>query len=294
MTAATAPALSPDYIKPKRISLKAHPKLNEKWVQERIAEDPSILGLGDLVLVKKELQQPSGGRLDLLLADRDGDEHGEERYEVEVQLGGTDPSHIVRTIEYWDIERTRYPDREHVAVLVAEDITSRFLNVISLLNKCVPLIAIQMQAMEVGNHLTLVFTTVVDQFVRTEASDEPQEVVDRSYWEKKSQAGLQLADAYYEFVRGIDTGFERNYNQTYMAIAKEGRNFLSCKPLKNRLRLRIMTKRSIDLDVVIKNAALAVNYKKRGYLFYIEHDAPPTIIQAVKDSIKVVWATAGW
>jgi hypothetical protein len=43
--------------------------------------------------------------LDLLLQDADGN----RRYEVEVQLGKTDESHIIRTIEYWDIERKRYP-----------------------------------------------------------------------------------------------------------------------------------------------------------------------------------------
>jgi hypothetical protein len=27
------------------------------------------------------------------------------RYEVEIQLGATDEAHIIRTIEYWDIEK---------------------------------------------------------------------------------------------------------------------------------------------------------------------------------------------
>ena len=67
---------------------------------------------------------------DLLLQDADSN----RRYEVEVQLGATDESHIIRTIEYWDIERRRYPQYEHTAVIVAEDITSRFLNIISLFN----------------------------------------------------------------------------------------------------------------------------------------------------------------
>ena len=48
------------------------------------------------------------------------------------------------TIEYWDIERKRYPQYDHCAVLVAEDITSRFLNVVSLFYGTIPLIAIQM------------------------------------------------------------------------------------------------------------------------------------------------------
>ncbi len=128
------------YIKLERIFLQHHADLDERWVQARIAEDPTVLGLGDLVLKDKERSQPHAGRLDLLLQDPETD----RRYEVEVQLGSTDESHIIRTIEYWDIERKRYPQYEHCAVLVAEDITGRFLNVISLFNGTIPLIAIQM------------------------------------------------------------------------------------------------------------------------------------------------------
>ena len=40
-------------IKPEKISLQNHSILNEKWVQEIIAEDPSMLGLGDLSLKDK-------------------------------------------------------------------------------------------------------------------------------------------------------------------------------------------------------------------------------------------------
>ena len=57
--------MSVNYIKHETISLKAHAELNEKWVQELIAGDPKILGLGDLVLRDKERVQPRAGRLDL-------------------------------------------------------------------------------------------------------------------------------------------------------------------------------------------------------------------------------------
>src|SRR6266576_5735586 len=128
----------PKYIKLERISLQHHPELNERWVQQRIAEDPSLLGLGDLVLKDKERSQPRAGRLDLLLQDPESN----KRYEVEVQLGKSDEAHIIRTLEYWDIERKRYPQYEHTAVIIAEDITSRFLNIIALFNGAIPLIAI--------------------------------------------------------------------------------------------------------------------------------------------------------
>lgn len=97
------------YQKPERIWLKHHPEYTEKWVQDLIADDPSILGLGDLVLRDKERTQPRAGRLDLLLQVPDT----QRRYEVELQLGATDETHIIRTIEYWDIERKRYPQYEH-------------------------------------------------------------------------------------------------------------------------------------------------------------------------------------
>jgi len=45
---------------------------------------------------------------------------------------------------------------------VAEDITSRFLNVIGLFNGMIPLVAIQMNVLKIGDHVGLVFTTVLD------------------------------------------------------------------------------------------------------------------------------------
>jgi hypothetical protein len=124
-----------EFTRSERISLKLHPELNEKWVQELIAADPSILGLGELDVRDKERSQPRAGRLDLLLQDPET----KRRYEVEIQLGPTDETHIIPTIEYWDVERKRYPQYDHCAVLIAEDVTSRFLNVVSIpLSRCTP------------------------------------------------------------------------------------------------------------------------------------------------------------
>jgi len=57
----------------------------------------------------KERLQRNAGQLDLLLQDPES----LKRYEVEIQLSATDESHIIRSIEYWDIERKRYPQYEH-------------------------------------------------------------------------------------------------------------------------------------------------------------------------------------
>ena len=55
-----------------------------------------------------------------------------------------------------------------------------------------PLIAIQMQALKVGNNLTLVFTQVLDELLRglvDEDEDADAEPTDRAYWEKRATKG---------------------------------------------------------------------------------------------------------
>lgn len=43
---------------------------DERWLQDRIAEDPSLLGLGDLDVIRRERNQTSGGRIDFLIMTR--------------------------------------------------------------------------------------------------------------------------------------------------------------------------------------------------------------------------------
>ena len=112
---------------------------DEYWLQNQIFENPACLGLGELEAIAKERQQSSGGRLDILLKNSEDD----SMYEVEVMLGETDETHIIRTIEYWDNEKRKWPQRQHFAVLVAEHINRRFFNVIHLLSHSIPIIAIQ-------------------------------------------------------------------------------------------------------------------------------------------------------
>lgn len=200
------------YSKPERINLKGHPELNERWVQERIAEDPSLLGLGDLILKDKERIHPQGGRLDILCQDAESN----RRYEIEIQLGKSDESHIIRTIEYWDIERKRYPQYEHTVVLVAEEITSRFLNVISLFNGFIPLVAIQMQALRFGDQVSLVFTTVLNEMRLglVDEDEEGQEVTDRAYWEKRGTKGtLEITDSLLGLVNEFAPDLTLKYNK---------------------------------------------------------------------------------
>lgn len=253
------------YAKFERIILKGHPEFNEQWVQDRIAEDPGGLGIGDVVLKDRERRQPRAGRLDLLLQDAEEN----HRFEVEVQLGGTDESHIIRTIEYWDIERRRYPQYDHSAVIVAEDITSRFLNVIGLFNGFIPLIAIQMHALRVGDQVGLVFTKVLDHvgLGPVDEDEELHESTDRSYWEKRgSQRTVAVADRLLQIAKRLDPQLELKYNKFYIGLAKQGapQNFVIFRPKKNFIRFEPRLPRSDETQERLERAGLDVmDYDER-------------------------------
>lgn len=247
------------YAKFETVVLKGHTELNERWVQDRIAEDPSILGLGDVILKDKERIQQRAGRLDLLLQDAEAS----HRYEVEVQLGNTDESHIIRTIEYWDIERKRYPQYEHTAVIVAENITARFLNVISLFNGMIPLVAIQMRVLKFNDHIGLVFTKVLDQMTLglVDDDEEVQETTDRSYWiNRGSQKTVGMCDELLETVHTLDPKIELKYNKFYIGLAKNGQpcNFVVFRPKKSFLRIEPRLAKSDETQEQLENAGIDV------------------------------------
>lgn len=221
---------------PQYVSLRGHSIYNERWLHEKLLENPSLLGLGDLDVRASERLQPSGGRLDLLLSDPETD----TRYEVELQLGATDESHIIRTIEYWDIERKRYPQYEHIAVIAAEDVTSRFLNVIGLFNQAIPLIAVQLKAVIVNDTLTLVATQILGLMSLGTDDEDEGETVDRSYWEAKSSTeSLRICDHIIEMIGEVESSIQAKYRKHYIGLAGSGgvNNFVILRPRRNKYAL---------------------------------------------------------
>lgn len=225
------------YVQHQKITLRKHAEFNEAWLHDRIADDPAILGLGDVRVLDRERRLTGGGRLDMLLLDEDNN----RRFEVEVMLGATDPSHIIRTIEYWDIERRRYPGYEHVAVLIAEDVTARFLNVMSLLSGSIPFIAIQLDALEVNEQILLNFVQVLDQTeLRIDDTDDDTGggETTRQYWDQKAGKDLmRICDDVLSLINEAGrTPQEFNYLRGYMGLKSNNvvRNvlWLSPKPTK--------------------------------------------------------------
>jgi hypothetical protein len=224
------------YTKAQVINLKASPDYHEKWVRDRIVEDPSLLGLGDLLLKDVERAQPKAGRLDLLFTDP----LGMRRYEIELMLGAIDESHLIRTIEYWDIERKRYPQYAHTAVLVAEHVSSRFLNILTVLSQAVPVIAIQMTALQVGSYVILQFIRVFD-----EVHPEPAYPVE-DYSERRKEPGAALSSAILEecltILREIDptTAFDYKRDSVTLIVSGQSTDSISFFPQEDFVGIKAM------------------------------------------------------
>lgn len=196
---------------------------DEVWLQDQILANPSCLGLGELEVMTRERRQSSGGRLDILLKNPEDD----SMYEVEVMLGETDETHIIRTIEYWIREKRLYPQRQHYPVVVAESITRRFFDVIQVFSQTVPLIAIQAAVIEANGQRALTFSTILNAYEEPEDIEPEYVAHDETFWLEKASWTDETAKALLRIVRPVFTTAELNYAKNYIAISVNKNNYFS-------------------------------------------------------------------
>lgn len=224
--------------------------LDEKWLQDQISRDPSLLGLGELEIAGKEHHQPFGGRIDFLMRNVEAETY----YEIEIMLGTLDESHIIRTVEYWDVERQRRPTFDHRAVIVAERITARFFNILRLLNRAVPMIAVQLSVFRMGDAIVIHPVTVLD-VVEETADDVPDaERADRTYWEKRpNPTFLKSVDFVASLLRNSGFSPRVTYNRHHIALGTTGYNFcwFSPRAVANHCRIELRLRSGERRDAVL-------------------------------------------
>lgn len=268
--------------------------LDEYWLQQQILENPAWLGLGDLEAIARERQQSSGGRLDILLKDPEDD----SMYEIEVMLGETDETHIIRTIEYWDREKRIWPQRQHYAVLVAEHINRRFFNVVFLLSASIPIIAIQASLLDVGGIRALTFTKVLDTFEEVDdGTSLDDRKYDREFWLEKSPWAVETADTLKSIVDPIFGLATLNFLKGYIAIAVNGNNYMWLHRRsqgKSLLGLRIA--QPLQDEVAGLLDANRISYLKKTSSFRVTIDrssleANTAMFKEIAPFVKRTWTT---
>ena len=151
----------------------------------------------------------------------------------------------------------------HIAVIVAEDVTSRFLNVITLLAGSIPLIAIQIHGLQVGEAFTLVATRVVDMTAgQPDEDDDGGDPVDRTSWERRSSRGsLETLDRIMELVNEVQPGTAATYKKHYIGLATNGmaRNFMQFWPRKTTVVAGFRMDESEDMSHWIDEIGLTIH-----------------------------------
>lgn len=236
--------------------------INESYIQSLINDNPSVLGLGNLVVVEKERRQSSGGRLDLLLKDPEDN----SMYEVEVMLGETDPSHIIRSIEYWDIEKRRFPLRSHFSVLIAESFSRRYFNVIQLLGLNIPIIAIQIDALKVDESIVINFTKILDIYEEEDDSIDSVTEVTEAKWIEKAKWTIENMKHFCQAISEYDSEVSLRFTSSYVAISKNGKNIYGCYPKKEPLStlwFRTVEEEKVDkIKEILEKNNIEYNYNK--------------------------------
>jgi len=188
-----------------------------------------------------------------------------------LMLGSADESHLIRTIEYWDIERRRYPAYDHRAVLIAEDITTRFLNVISLFSGSIPMIAIHVKAIGIEDKIAVTFLRVIDSTrLRTDDQVAIANPTDRADWVARVGTGIvEIAESCLSFInQTAKRPRALNYNKSFIGLTDGVRvnNFVWFNPKMSFLRIGISLDPIEPWDKRLEEAGLEVKNRADGTL----------------------------
>jgi len=221
--------------------------LPEAWLERRIREDHTILGLDGISKTFSQRAYRKAGRVDLILLD----EESNILYCAELMLGEVDGSHIVRCMNYWLTESRKPSNRERraVAVLAAERIReSPYFPVIEFLSQKMPLTVLEIAALRVSGKITLTFTKFFDgqeQLEQVESVGEEEEGgradVDRAYWaSKRPEPIMSIADSLAKIFQSADAKLRQTYLQNFwgFALGEKPKNFVTISPKQKFVNVR--------------------------------------------------------
>lgn len=146
---------------------------------------------------------------------------------------------------------------------------------ISLFNGFIPLVAIQIQAYQTGDAVSLIFTRVLDQMRLglVEEEEDKMDVADRAYWEKRaSKSTMEITDRLIEQITHMDKALSPKYNKFYIGLTYNGiaRNFISFKPKKEWVWVAIGLEKSDELDRRFESVGLdSVDYDPKWGKYWV-------------------------
>jgi hypothetical protein len=169
--------------------------------------------------------------------------------------------------------------------------------VISLFNGTIPMMALQLNALQLNDRIILDFVRVLDEITPGGVEEEElseREPTDRSYWEQKgSEHSLVLADECLGLLKEFDNSLALTYNKYYIGLRQGNRanNFAVFKAKKKFLRVEVRVK---DLEAAREDLKTAdfevIGIDKRwGAVRFMINEGE---IRAHKEALKNVFLKA--
>lgn len=260
MSTASRLQKAPEFRHAQIIDLKGDARFNEDWLERLICDSPEILGLGPVTVLDKQRRQKDGiGRLDVVLEAMDKT----AVFVVELMLGPVDSTHIVRTIDYWlDTQKKLRKNVECKAVLVGERIVdSRFGEVVKFLTKSMPLVVKEVAALQIGDVMTLHFTTI---FRNSDLEEETEEsevtLVDRDFWIRKDEQTLSVAEALIPLLKDLNPVISPNLTRGYInvRVGNRAEGFIGFRPVRGNVRISVKVENALPWRKRLGRSGLSV------------------------------------
>jgi hypothetical protein len=253
------------YVASQKIALRDL-ALPEVWLERKIREDHTILGLDGISKTFFQRTYKKAGRVDLILLD----EESSILYCAELMLGEVDESHIVRCVNYW-LTESRKPSnngRRTIAVLAAEGIReSPYFPVIEFLSQKMPLTVLEIAALRVSGKITLTFTKFFDgqeqlEQVESTGEDEGGRVdVNRTYWaSKRPEPIMSIADSLQKIFQSADARLRPTYLQNFwgFALGEKPKNFVTINPKQKFVNVRARIRDTEDWSRRLSKAGFEI------------------------------------
>ena len=141
------------------------------------------------------------------------------------------------------------------------------MNVISLFNGSIPLIALQLSAYKSGEDISLVFTKIIDRIELGTEEEEELVTTDRNYWEntKSTKNMMKIVDSIYADLGDLISDYELKYNKFYIGLSINGvaKNFISFKPKKKFMYLGFKGHEDVEISKTLEDAGIDFSYESR-------------------------------
>ena len=195
--------------------MEKNTRKNEKDIQEIVAKNPSLLGLGELKLQERERRYKDGTILDLLFNGVNN-----AQYLVEIQLGDIDADHITRIENYYEMEKEETPNKKIIPVIIAEDV-NKYLKILLKRTKDIQLVIIKMDVEKLKFNIVDISNAI---------KNTNYEIVDRETFEKNNKKNnINIFNRLCDIFNQITTDYKLTYgtNNKVTLKGKYTKNFIS-------------------------------------------------------------------